>query len=117
MATPAKSQVLQLYRQLLRVARAFPERSMGAKLQYNTRELIRLRRGEQSAAKVQQFLQEGYDTLRMYQTLQEEPSLLAAITRKKQEEAQQLQARGATHHDHHHLHERNHAARQQSHAE
>lgn len=100
MAAPPKAQVLQLYRQLLRVARAFPERSMGAKLKYNTRELIRLRRGEQSAAKVQQFLQEGYDTLRMYQTLQEEPSLLAAITRKKQEEEAQQS------HHHHDLHAR-----------
>lgn len=85
-ALASKKQVLQLYRELLRVARAFPERSMGKKLQYNTRELIRLRRNEASAAKIQQFVQEGYDTLRMYQTLQSEPTLLDAITRKKNEE-------------------------------
>lgn len=94
-----KQQVLELYRQVLRVARAFPERSMGAKLHYNTRELIRLRRGEESAAKIQQFLQEGYDTLRMYQALQEEPTLLTAITRKKE----QADADAAAHlHDHQH---------------
>uniref|UniRef100_K3W6F4 Complex 1 LYR protein domain-containing protein n=1 Tax=Globisporangium ultimum (strain ATCC 200006 / CBS 805.95 / DAOM BR144) TaxID=431595 RepID=K3W6F4_GLOUD len=82
-----KQQVLQLYRELLRVARAFPERSMGAKLQYNTRELIRLRRDETSATKIAQFLQEGRDTLRMYQLLQEEPSVLTAITRKNEQKA------------------------------
>lgn len=96
-----KQQVLELYRQVLRVAHAFPERSMGAKLHYNTRELIRLRRGEESAAKIQQFLQEGYDTLRMYQVLQEEPTLLTAITRKKE----QADA-DATAHLHDHQHER-----------
>lgn len=112
MTAASKPQVLRLYRQLLRVARAFPERSMGAKLQFNTRELIRLRRGEQSADKVQQFLQEGYDTLRMYQTLQEEPSLLAAITRKKQQEEGKPQT--STHHVHEQLHQQN---QQQSRAE
>lgn len=89
-ASPAtKQQVLQLYRQVLRVARVFPERSMGKKLQYNTRELIRLRRDETSATKIQQFLQEGHDTLRMYQLLQEEPTVLTAITRKNEQKAEE----------------------------
>ncbi|GAB9469385.1 hypothetical protein Gpo141_00006664 [Globisporangium polare] len=101
-----KQQVLELYRQVLRVARAFPERSMGAKLHYNTRELIRLRRGEESAAKIQQFLQEGYDTLRMYQALQEEPTLLRSITRKRE---QASSAAGATTEQQHDQHQQAHS--------
>lgn len=104
-----KQQVLELYRQVLRASRAFPERSMGAKLHYNTRELIRLRRGEESAAKIQQFLQEGYDTLRMYQALQEEPTLLTAITRKKE----QAEAVSAQQQQHAHLHDQQQRQQQQ----
>jgi hypothetical protein len=80
--------VLALYRDVLRVARGFPERSMGHKLQYNARELLRLRQHEHSAARVQELVAEGRDALKVYRVLQNDPKLLTAITRKKKPVAQ-----------------------------
>ncbi|KAG3112005.1 hypothetical protein PI124_g8818 [Phytophthora idaei] len=78
-----RREVLALYRDVLRVARDFPERSIGRKLQYNARELLRLRQRESNAARIQTHLEEGRDALRVYQVLQNDPELLTAITRKK----------------------------------
>ncbi|KAI9919637.1 hypothetical protein PsorP6_017663 [Peronosclerospora sorghi] len=78
-----RSDVLALYRDVLRVARNFPERSMGRKLKYNARELLRLRQHEQCASRIQTHLSEGRDALHVYRVLQRDPDLLAAITRKK----------------------------------
>ncbi|KAG7376560.1 hypothetical protein PHYPSEUDO_013146 [Phytophthora pseudosyringae] len=78
-----RREVLALYRDVLRVARAFPERSVGRKLQYNARELLWLRRRERSAARIQAHLEDGRDALSVYRELQKDPELLTAITRKK----------------------------------
>ncbi|KAG6616264.1 uncharacterized protein IUM83_03582 [Phytophthora cinnamomi] len=78
-----RREVLALYRDVLRVARAFPERSVGRKLQYNARELLRLRQHERSAARVQRHVAEGRNALQVYRVLQNDPELLTAITRKK----------------------------------
>lgn len=75
--------MLALYRDVLRVAKDFPDRSIGRKLQYNARELLRLRRRESNAARIQTHLEEGRDALRVYQVLQNDPELLTAIKRKK----------------------------------
>ncbi|POM79000.1 Hypothetical protein PHPALM_504 [Phytophthora palmivora] len=77
-----RREVLELYREVLRVARAFPDRSIGRKLQYNARELLRLRQHEHSAARIQTHLMEGRDALSVYRVLQNDPKLLTAITRK-----------------------------------
>ena len=76
-------EVLALYREALRVARSFPDRSMGRKLKYNASELIRLRQHERSAVRIQTHLTEGRDALNVYRVLQRDTELLAAITRKK----------------------------------
>lgn len=78
----ARREVLALFRRALRVARTFPEPAMGRKLRYNARELLRLRAGERSAFRVQRFLREGDDALRVYELLATDRKLLAAITRK-----------------------------------
>ncbi|RLN72297.1 hypothetical protein BBJ28_00010287 [Nothophytophthora sp. Chile5] len=82
-AIGARREVLALYRDALRVARSFPDRSMGRKLQYNARELLRLRQHEHNAARIQQHLVEGRDALRVYHVLQNDAALLTAITRKR----------------------------------
>ncbi|KAH7491309.1 uncharacterized protein KRP23_234 [Phytophthora ramorum] len=83
-----RREVLALYRDVLRVAREFPERSMGRKLQYNARELLRLRQHERNAARIQTHLTEGRDALHVYRVLQQDPALLTAITRKKKPSAE-----------------------------
>ena len=83
--TGLRCKVLALYRDVLRVARRFPDRSMGRKLQYNARELLRLRQHETNALRIQTHLTEGYDALRVYQVLQTDAELLTAITRKKRD--------------------------------
>ncbi|OWY99990.1 hypothetical protein PHMEG_00028915 [Phytophthora megakarya] len=78
-----RREVLALYRDVLRVARDFPDRSMGRKLQYNARELLRLRQHEHSATRIQTHLEEARDALSVYRVLQKDPKLRTAITRKK----------------------------------
>ncbi|CAI5701760.1 hypothetical protein KXD40_002943 [Peronospora effusa] len=77
-----RREVLALYRDALRVARSFPDRSMGRKLQYNARELLRLRQHECNAVRIQTHLTEGHDALNVYRVLQRDAKLLTAITRK-----------------------------------
>ncbi|KAK1929842.1 hypothetical protein P3T76_014688 [Phytophthora citrophthora] len=78
-----RREVLALYRDVLRVARTFPESSMGRKLQYNARELLQLRQRESSTTRIRRHLEEGRDALDVYRVLREDPELLTAITRKK----------------------------------
>lgn len=77
-----RREVLALYRSVLRQAHAFPERSVGRKLQYNARELIRLRRDETNELKCARLVRQGYDALRVYELLAKDAQLLSAITRK-----------------------------------
>lgn len=78
----SRREVLALYRSVLRQARAFPERSVGRKLQYNARELIRLRRDETNQPKCARLVTQGYEALRVYELLAKDAQLLSAITRK-----------------------------------
>ncbi|CAH0481110.1 unnamed protein product [Peronospora belbahrii] len=80
--TDWRREVLALYRDVLRIVRSFPNRSMARKLRYNARELLYLRRHEQSAARIQMHLTEGRDALDVYRVLQSDSKLLTAITRK-----------------------------------
>ncbi|KAL7994611.1 putative complex 1 LYR protein [Plasmopara halstedii] len=82
MAGNIRRDVLTLYRDVLRVARSFPDPSIGRKLQYNAKELLRLRQHERDVARIQMYLIEGRDALKAYQVLQDDPKLLQAITRK-----------------------------------
>ncbi|GLD94832.1 hypothetical protein PINS_up003457 [Pythium insidiosum] len=77
-----RPQVLAFYRDALRAARAFPDRSVGRKLQFNVREALRLRRHERDAAAIARHLADGAVALRVVALLQQEHALLAAITRK-----------------------------------
>ncbi|DAZ93152.1 TPA: hypothetical protein N0F65_006351 [Lagenidium giganteum] len=86
-----RDQVLALYRQVVRVAKAFPEHSVGKKLQYNARELIRVRQREDNPKRIQRFVDEGYAVLDVYALLAVRPTLLQAITRKPQQLQQQQQ--------------------------
>ena len=81
--TKLRRKVLTLYRDVLHVARSFPDRSMGRKLQFNAKELLRLRQHETDAARIRTHVMEGYGVLRVYQVLQSDSELLTAITRKK----------------------------------
>uniref|UniRef100_A0AAV1US79 Complex 1 LYR protein domain-containing protein n=1 Tax=Peronospora matthiolae TaxID=2874970 RepID=A0AAV1US79_9STRA len=83
--TNLRCKVLTLYRDVLRVARSFPDRSMGRKLRFNAKELLRLRQHETDAARIRTHVMEGYDVLRVYQVLQRDSELLTAITRKKRD--------------------------------
>ncbi|TMW59004.1 hypothetical protein Poli38472_007149 [Pythium oligandrum] len=75
--------VLTLFRAVARTARAFPDPSMGKKLLFNARELIRLRRHERDPRVIQRHLDDGHLALRVYKLLQTDEQLRRAITRKQ----------------------------------
>ncbi|TDH66119.1 uncharacterized protein CCR75_009555 [Bremia lactucae] len=77
-----RREVLALYRDVLRIARRFPEPSIGRKLRYNAKELLHLRQHEGDAARIRMHLVEGRDALGVYRVLQNDPELLTAIMRK-----------------------------------
>ncbi len=74
---------LDFYRNVVRLIRKFPEPSIGKKLQYNAKELIRLRKDVTDPNRIEKNLQEGYELLKVYQLLLSAPELLTAVTRKK----------------------------------
>ncbi|KAJ0397446.1 hypothetical protein P43SY_006545 [Pythium insidiosum] len=77
-----RRQVLAFYRDVVRAARAFPDRSVGRKLQFNVREVLRLRREETDAAAIASHLADGARALRVIALLQNDSALLTAIMRK-----------------------------------
>jgi hypothetical protein len=77
-----KTRVLQFYRRLLAVVGKFPDQSMGKKLQYNAKEVIRLRRYVDDQELIKSYIIEGENVLRIYQILLENQMLFKAARRK-----------------------------------
>lgn len=79
-----KPEVLALYRRALRLSLALAPAApaVARKLRYNARELLALRRAEQSQARVARLLREGHAALDVFALLAGDAALLAAVSRK-----------------------------------
>ena len=81
-ANEMRTKVFELYRRIALTAREFPDKSIGRKLRYNAKELIRLYRHESDPKRIELHITQGYKALKIYDLLQQEPLLLQACVRK-----------------------------------
>lgn len=79
---PLRPQVLQLYRRAVRLAKSFPDASVGRKLQYNARMMIRLRQEEKQEQRLQRLIEQGHRSLDAYESLATNTPLLHSMLRK-----------------------------------
>jgi len=59
----SSSEVLGLYRQILRTSQQFPLKRQREKLKYNAREVMQMRKHEKNSSNIKQYIEEGKNHL------------------------------------------------------